>query len=95
MKVCSLVFLSWLLQGNEQQDRRGPGMGIRGRGGGQGGQQRRPPGRGLAGELRPGEQASGRFDDADEADLTPGQQQRRRVSAPHRMTRILNVWLMC
>ena len=70
-------------------------MGLRGRGGGQGGQQRRPPGRGLPGELQPGEQASGRFDDVDEADLTPGQQQRRRVSASHRMMCILNVWLMC
>lgn len=44
---------------------------------GQGGQQGRRPPRQLPGEVQPGEQASGRYDDADEADAGQNQQRRR------------------
>ena len=67
-------------------------MGPRGRGAGQGGQQGRRPR--LPGELQPGEQASGRYDDADEADSRQNQQ-RRRVSACHCTTRNIHTrWWM-
>ena len=86
----ALHVLSFLVQGFRQGDRQLPGTGPRGRVAGQGGQQGRRPPRLLPGELQPGEQASGRYHDADEADSRQSQQ-RRRVSACCHSTRHIHM----
>lgn len=93
--VCLSVLrlLSSLVQGSRQGDRQLPGTGPWGRAPGQGGQQGRRPPRSLPGEVQSGKQASGRYDDADEAD--GGQsQQRRRVGGRHCCIRPKHIALM-
>ena len=53
------------------------GRGPQGRAVGQDGQMMRPPSRGRPGELKPGEETSGRFDSPEEDPLAEGRPQRR------------------